>query len=156
GFAINPFGLNVPLSGGTNAVTIPGKTIPGSPLNLTANGGLGPINIPINITSAPGFGNSTTTPSSGFFNSGDGSASGFGNVGPGISGLWNQVPNALQGGVSGIYNVGQLASGVANLGNTVSGFNNTSTVGHLTAAFNSGVNNIGQMLLGFFSPGAGP
>ncbi|WP_042756043.1 hypothetical protein, partial [Mycobacterium tuberculosis] len=100
--------------------------------------------------------NSTTTPSSGFFNSGDGSASGFGNVGPGISGLWNQVPNALQGGVSGIYNVGQLASGVANLGNTVSGFNNTSTVGHLTAAFNSGVNNIGQMLLGFFSPGAGP
>ncbi len=156
GFAINPFGLNVPLSGGTSPVTIPGFTIPGSPLNLTANGGLGPINIPINITSAPGFGNSTTTPSSGFFNSGDGSASGFGNVGPGISGLWNQVPNALQGGVSGIYNVGQLASGVANLGNTVSGFNNTSTVGHLTAAFNSGVNNIGQMLLGFFSPGAGP
>nr|WP_164919262.1 hypothetical protein [Mycobacterium tuberculosis] len=45
---------------------------------------------------------------------------------------------------------------MANLGNTVSGFNNTSTVGHLTAAFNSGVNNIGQMLLGFFSPGAGP
>ncbi|MEQ0608811.1 hypothetical protein ABLN72_12550, partial [Mycobacterium tuberculosis] len=56
-------------------------------------------------------------------------------------------------------NLQRRAAGVEawpNLGNTVSGFNNTSTVGHLTAAFNSGVNNIGQMLLGFFSPGAGP
>ncbi|ORB82619.1 hypothetical protein B1987_00665 [Mycobacterium kansasii] len=51
---------------------------------------------------------------------------------------------------------GQPQSGVANLGNTISGWYNTSPVGILTSAFNSGIKNVGQKLAGFFRTGTGP
>jgi len=43
-----------------------------------------------------------------------------------------------------------------NLGNTISGIYNSSTVGQLVAAFDSGVENVGQFLSGFFNTGTGP
>ncbi len=46
GFAINPFGLNVPLSGGTNAVTIPGFAINPFGLDVPLSGGTSPVTIP--------------------------------------------------------------------------------------------------------------
>jgi len=119
------------------------------------NGGLGPINIPINF-GGPGVGNTTSAPSSGFFNSGQGSVSGFGNVGTAVSGFWNQVPETLSGAVSGSFNVGQFVSGMSNWGNAISGYANTSSLGLMTAAFDSGVRNIGQKLSGFFTTGTGP
>ncbi len=71
---------------------------------------------------------------------------GFGNVGPGISGLWNRsAERAARRSLRDLQR--QLASGVVNLGNTVSGFQqHRHRWSPLTAAFNSGVYNIGQIL----------
>ncbi|WP_261864775.1 hypothetical protein, partial [Mycobacterium marinum] len=90
---------------------------PTTSIDIGIGGTLGPAKITIiDIPAAPGFGNSTTSPSSGFFNSGDGSVSGFGNFGDHTSGLVN-----FGSGNSGAQNVGALQSGLANLGDTVSG-----------------------------------
>ncbi|WP_142926617.1 hypothetical protein, partial [Mycobacterium marinum] len=94
---------------------------PTTSIDIGIGGTLGPAKITIiDIPAAPGFGNSTTSPSSGFFNSGDGSVSGFGNFGDHTSGLVN-----FGSGNSGAQNVGALQSGLANLGDTVSGAFNT-------------------------------
>jgi hypothetical protein len=44
----------------------------------------------------------------------------------------------------------------AYLGNTISGVFNTSTIGTVVSAFDSGVANIGQQLAGLFRTGTGP
>nr|WP_308204413.1 hypothetical protein [Mycobacterium lacus] len=156
GFNIGQFGLNIPLSGEVGGFTIPGISIGGFPLDVDMSGELGPITIPINIGGTPGFGNTTAAPSSGFFHTGGGGVSGIGNIGAAVSGLGNQVPDALPGTVSGFYNVGHLESGLWNLGNTISGLYNTSPAGILTSAFDSGVKNVGEKLAGFFRTGSGP
>ncbi|NLP98659.1 hypothetical protein HGO75_23430, partial [Mycobacterium tuberculosis] len=88
-------------------------------IDIAGTGGLLPIKIPlIDIPAAPGFGNSTTTPSSGFFNAGTGTVSGVGNVGSNSSGFFNLTSGSS--GISGVQNFGELISGGFNFGNTVS------------------------------------
>ncbi|MHA7652809.1 PPE family protein, partial [Mycobacterium sp. ML5] len=118
--------INIP----TSAITLPVVTIniggPNTAIAMNFAGALEGRTIPIlSIPGGPGFGNATTGPSSGFFNSGTGSSSGFGNFGPGNSG-WQNVSTAALGN-SGLQNMGALQSGVANLGNSISGFYNTGT-----------------------------
>ncbi|ARG68626.1 hypothetical protein B1T47_05740, partial [Mycobacterium kansasii] len=96
-------------------VTIPAFTITGpaatailggpiDALVIHTAGGIGPARLSfIDIPAAPGFGNSTSSPSSGFFNSGMGSVSGFGNFGVNSSGWVN-----FGSGSSGVQNVGAL------------------------------------------------
>ncbi|WP_373177453.1 pentapeptide repeat-containing protein, partial [Mycobacterium marinum] len=153
------FGL-LPQSNGTfGPVTLPDITLSGPSFSLLmggpdtvvgikAGGVAGPVTFSfIDIPAAPGFGNTTATPSSGFFNSGAGSASGFGNSGADNSGLLN-----LAFGSSGYQNVGALQSGIANLGNTMSGVYNT---GLAVPAHVSGIGNIGHNLAGLLRGTAG-
>ncbi|WP_444308945.1 hypothetical protein, partial [Mycobacterium marinum] len=112
--------LGIPIDAGPvtiPAIVITGPTLTGiigsptSAININTGQHVGPIRLSfLDIPAAPGFGNSTTSPSSGFFNSGDGSVSGFGNFGDHTSGLVN-----FGSGNSGAQNVGALQSGLANL-----------------------------------------
>ncbi len=143
-----------------STLTLPTVTItvggPTTTIDGNLTGMVGGVSIPlIKIPAAPGFGNSTTSPSSGFFNAGAGTASGFGNFGGGASGFWNLA--SATSGLSGFGNVGALGSGVANVGNTISGLYNTSTSNLATPAFNSGLlhhagllhHSVGTMTLNF-------
>ncbi|MGV0484197.1 hypothetical protein, partial [Mycobacterium kansasii] len=108
------------LFGGVGPITTPPVRISGpevagvlggpmTSIDINIDAGVGPVYFSlIDIPAAPGFGNSTSSPSSGFFNSGTGSVSGFGNFGVNSSGWVN-----FGSGSSGVQNVGALQSGLA-------------------------------------------
>ena len=133
------------------------------PINFPGGGTLGPFDFGFTVQQSPGFFNSTSAPSSGFLNSGSGGASGFLNNAAGaVSGIGNVFAETSglfnSGGVgnSGLQNDGTLLSGWANLGNTISGFYNSTMLNLMTAALISGGGNFGNQLSGFFNQGTGP
>jgi hypothetical protein len=105
---------NVLLSPGDGLSFVIGN---GVPRTITGSLDISAFTIPLLvIPAAPGFGNSTTSPSSGFFNSGSGGGSGFFNSGGGDSGLGNVGSDS-----SGYNNDGDSLSGVANFDTAGSG-----------------------------------
>ena len=116
--------------------------------------GIGPIRIPLEIFSGAGFGNTGGTQSSGFFNTGGEASSGFFNSGGDNSGFFNVAQGLF--GNSGLNNVGGLQSGIANLGNSISGWLNTAALRDLfgQGAQVSGISNAGSGLAGLFRDGS--
>ena len=139
-----------------------GTQIPVGPLTVTVGpttveahvtGSTGPITLTVlDIAAGPGFFNTGAVASSGFFNTGAGGGSGLLNTGAGlVSGFFNLV--AVAGaGLSGFSNSGS-GSGFSNLGSSVSGWRNTSSLSLSEPAFLSGFENVGSKLSGMYING---
>ena len=139
-----------------------GTQLPLGPLTVTVGpttvdahvtGSTGPITLTVlDIAAGPGLFNTGTVASSGFFNTGAGGGSGVLNTGAGlVSGFFNLV--AVAGaGLSGFSNSGS-GSGFSNLGSSVSGWRNTSSLSLSEPALLSGFVNLGSALAGAYING---
>jgi len=139
-----------------------GTQIPVGPLTVTVGpttvdahvtGSTGPITLTVlDIAAGPGLFNTGTVASSGLFNTGAGGGSGVLNTGAGlVSGFFNLV--AVAGaGLSGFSNSGS-GSGFSNLGSSVSGWRNTSSLSLTEPALLSGFENLGSLLAGMYING---
>ncbi|VBA38171.1 PPE family protein PPE34 [Mycobacterium innocens] len=132
-------------------------TVISLPVDISGSGRIGPFTNGFSWQQSSGFFNTTSAPSSGFFNSGGGGASGPYRTSETPSPRIRVGSTAAARGFRACKkNFGTLESGWANLGNSLSGFYNTSVLDLMTQAFLSGVGNIGSQLSGILTHNSTP